>query len=40
MFDTKVPFYDFATVKLLVIERHGHETVHVLIDRGEMHIVA
>lgn len=27
-----------ATVKLLVIERHGHTTVHVFNDRGEMHI--
>lgn len=36
MFDTKVPFC--ATVKLFMTERHGHKTVHVLVDRSEMHI--
>lgn len=38
MFDTKVPFYDCATVKLLLTERYGQKIDHVLIDRGEMHI--
>lgn len=38
LFDTKVPFYDCATVKLFVTERYGHKIVHVLVDRSEMHI--
>lgn len=36
MFDTKVPFYDCATVKLLVTELHVHHIVYVDVDRSVM----
>ena len=39
VFDTKVPFYDCATVKLFMTERHGHKIVHVFDDSwSEVHI--